>query len=138
MSVSEALEAAKGFGGYTTTGVVLLMWWKGLPGLLQALERLVTVFTERNAKIAATFDAQVKRLEEQLKAADARYEARDHECQQRVSDMQERIDALETEIAGMRRQERQRALSARDIMGQTSLPPAIAPLIQALDKLPED
>lgn len=133
---AKATATLGGLGALATPAILLLLWWRALPSLISAIERLILAFTDRSTKLAAGFDAQIKRLEEQLKAADARYEARDKECQARVEQLQDEVDELRQLLSGMRANEQQRQKSAVSLAERNGMPAIVGPLIAALDKVP--
>ena len=118
--IHEALSTITvgGVGIWTLVGMMRFGWWRGLPKMIPVIIQLIT---ERNAKLAAGFDQQIARLEEQLKANDIRNTAqidqadrRHAECLRdngillsRVTEAQDEIRALKTKLSSFEAQWRQ-------------------------------
>lgn len=96
--------------GWTLVGTVLLFWWKGLPGLIEAWEKRSGGIESRlQAAMKLTLDryeSEITHLNERLNESDKRH----LECEDRAQKQSDRINHLEKEIIGFQRQ-----IAAQDI-----------------------
>lgn len=115
-----------GIGIWGILVVVLGLWWKGLPAVLDAWSH--SVDRER-----AHREREIERLEGQIRASDDRHE----ECMKGQAILRDEINRLNKIITGMVLQMRQIQISATNIgSGIGDLPPEMAALVIAMGKLP--
>jgi|SRR5882672_105949 len=91
MRIDDFLDAIKGYGGYTTSAILLGIYWKGLPPVV----RVISDYLDSWAKRRDGFEARVNG---QLAAADKRHE----EAEERHKECLEGQVVLRNEIAGIR------------------------------------
>lgn len=136
--LSSYLEAAKGYGGYTTSVILLvgglLSWWKVLPSLIDAISNRQSKIEERMGKL---LDDATERFDRQIKAADDRHA----ECMEGQKRLQDRVTALENEIdklrdenAGLKKQRISAQVSAIRSAPDSISSPVIEDMVQSLEK----
>ncbi len=133
------LESLKGYGGYSTSIVVIIValatWWKVLPSVIDALANRQSKIEERMGKL---LDDATQRFEKQIAAADARHEhcmEGQEELQREVKRLRDHSIAQDKTIEGLRRQILQMQVSAVRIEG-TGVTPLATAAVEALNKLP--
>lgn len=120
------LEAIKGYGGYSTSLILiiggLLTWWRVLPAVIEAISNRQSKVEERMGKL---LDDATARFSRELMAADKRHD----ECMEASDRMRSEIDSLrgrvaeqDTTIEGLRRQLAQMQVSFIRTDGLTPSP----------------
>jgi len=96
MEPEHFLAAIKGYGGYSTTLVVIvfgfLTWWKVLPSLIDAIANRRSKIEER---LGDEMEAMSARFMAQIAAADGRHE----DCIKGQNDLRDRMSAMDLTIA---------------------------------------
>lgn len=130
--ILSGLTEIKGYGGYSTTIVLLFLWWKGLPQVLEAWSNRQSKIEERMGKLLE--DAQV-RFAGQIREADSRHE----KCIEGQEMLRLRVAELEGTIDRMRTQMTQIGISTyREATGRDELSPPMDAMLSRLGAVPRD
>ncbi len=138
MPTTAFLESLKGYGGYSTTVVIivfgLMTWWKVLPSVIDAISNRQSKIEERIGKL---LDEATPRFERQIAAADERHEhcmEGQEALQREVNRLREHSVVQDKTIEGLRRQILQMQVSAVRLEGSGVTPIATA-TVAALDRM---